>query len=176
MVEPVRFVTYNQGPVMKLKTNTITRILLLVMITGLPLSGLSQSSGNKPVVLIRELYRVHNKGYGPVFEGKSKSHLVKYFDKRLSDLIWKELTDTSGEVGNLDFDPLYNAQEIEIKNFQVANPIGDNNRTEIMVSFNNFDQQVKIKFLMRNTEAGWKIENLIYEDGSDLVKMLSAPR
>jgi hypothetical protein len=161
---------------MALKINTLTRILLLIILAGSPSAGLSQSSGNKPVTLIRALYRVHNKGYGPVFEGKDKRFLIEYFDKHLSDLIWKELTDTSGEVGNLDFDPLYNAQDTQIKNFQVGDPIGDNKRAEVTVSFRNFDRTVRIKFLMRNTQAGWKIENLVYEDGSDLVKMLSAPR
>lgn len=161
---------------MALKISALTRILLLIILAGLPSTGLSQSSGNKPVTLIRELYRVHNNGYGPVFEGKNKRYLTRYFDKSLSDLIWKELTDTSGEVGNLDFDPLYNAQDTQIKNFQVAEPIGDNKRAEVTVSFSNFDRTVKIRFLTRNTEAGWKIENLIYEDGADLVKMLSTPR
>lgn len=161
---------------MALKISALTRISLLIFLAGLPFTGLSQSSGNKPVTLIRELYRVHNKGYGPVFEGKNKIYLTRYFDKPISDLIWKELTDTSGEVGNLDFDPLYNAQDTQIKNFQVGEPIGDNKRADVTVSFSNFDRTVKIRFLMRNTEPGWKIENLIYENGADLVKMLSAPR
>ena len=152
------------------------RLLLLITLLALPFAGLAQTSGSKPVALIRELYKVHNKGYGPVFRGKTRRYLDKYFDKSLADLIWKNLTEGNpDEVGNLDFDVLYNAQDFQIKNFQVANPIGDNSKAEVMVSFINFDRKENLKFLMRNTAAGWKIENLIYTDGSDLIKILSAP-
>lgn len=152
------------------------RITLLIILSALPLSGLAQTSGGKPVMLIRELYKVHNKGYGPVFRGKTRRYLDKYFDKAISDLIWKNLTEGNpDEVGNLDFDVLYNAQDLQIKNFQVTSPVGDNSKAEVMVSFINFDRKENLKFLMRNTQAGWKIENLIYTDGSDLIKILSAP-
>ena len=152
------------------------RISLLIILLALPFSGLAQSPGGHPAALIRELYRVHNKGYGPVFRGKTRRYLDKYFDKALSDLIWKNLTEGNpDEVGNLDFDVLYNAQDFQIKNFQVASPVGGSDRAEVTVSFINFDRKENLKFLMRNTRAGWKIENLIYTDGSDLIKILSAP-
>src|SRR5258705_4251124 len=66
-----------------------------------------------PATVVRDLYRVHNNGRGHLFEARGKPSLYRFFDKKLADLIWKDIHDTpDGEVGNLDFDPLYNAQDM----------------------------------------------------------------
>ncbi|HVF91390.1 MAG TPA: hypothetical protein VNH22_15100 [Blastocatellia bacterium] len=129
-----------------------------------------------PDGVVRELYKVHRMGNGPIFEGKSRTYLVKFFDRKLSGLIWKELTTHSEEVGNLDFDPLYNAQDIGIKNFRVGTPLIDKGRAVVPVTFNNYDLKVKIVFHLLGADGGWKIENLVYEDGSNLLEILSAPQ
>jgi hypothetical protein len=127
-----------------------------------------------PAALVRDLYKAHNNGEGHIFQAKSKDSLLKYFDKNLADLFWRNLTQTSnGEVGNLDFDPLYNAQDTDIKNFQVGQPKIEGGRATVAVSFLNFDQKTNITFQLSQTQQGWRISNIIYDDGSNLVKILS---
>ena len=129
---------------------------------------------NSPDGVIRELYRVHNNGKGGVFEAKGKRYIYKFFDQKLADLIWKDITQTpEGEVGNLDFDPLYNAQDTGITNFQIGKPVVEGNQATVLVSFRNFGKRTSIKFEMQNGNAGWKIKNVIYGDKSDLIKILS---
>jgi hypothetical protein len=129
---------------------------------------------NSPDSVIRELYRLHNNGKGGVFEAKGKKYIYKFFDQKLADLIWKDITETpEGEVGSLDFDPLYNAQDTGITNFQIAKPVMESDRSTVLVSFRNFGQRTSVKFDMQNGREGWKIKNVIYSDKSDLIKILS---
>jgi len=133
-----------------------------------------------PDAVVRELYRVHKNGYGHVFEKEGRKYQQKFFDKRLADLIWKDITETpEGEVGNLDFDPLFSAQDMKITNFRVGAPAVEGDRATVPVTFNNFGQRNKLTFRMHKTDAGWKVENILYSgngEASDLIKILSGPQ
>lgn len=130
---------------------------------------------NSPVALVKELYRVHKQGRGPILTGKNKSVLLKYFDKDITEMMWKELTSKSDEVGNLDFDPFYNAQDFEPKNFKVAEPVGDDKQSSVKVTFDNFDRHEVIEYKLINTDKGWRIKDLVYSDGNTLTKILNMP-
>ena len=155
----------------------------LLLITLLVISGsvcicAAQKArpANSPASVVRELYRVHNNGKGGVFEAKGKKYIYKFFDQKLADLIWKDITQTpEGEVGNLDFDPLYNAQDTGITNFLIEKPVVQGDRATVVVSFRNFGQRTKVTFEMLNGKEGWKIENILYGNDSDLIKLLSQP-
>jgi hypothetical protein len=160
-----------------MRTTRISLIALFV-ISGSLFSQAAQRvlQSNSPDSVIRELYRVHKNGKGGVFEAKGKRYIYKFFDQKLADLIWKDITQTpEGEVGRLDFDPLYNAQDTGITRFQIAKPATDGDKATVLVSFRNFGQPTKIKFEMRNGKQGWKIQNVVYGDKSDLIKILSMP-
>lgn len=153
-------------------------LILSCVVAVFPFPAAAQK--NAPVdtltALIRELYRVHNKGNGPIFMGKSKAVLQRFFDKTFADLLWKVLTAKSDEAGPLDFDPLFNAQDVLITNFRIDTPTGDDQKTKVTVTFRNDRRPETIKFRLRHMDAGWRIENIIYADGSDLVKILSSPQ
>ena len=156
---------------------TISRSLIpLLVISGSIFSHAAQKARptNSPDSVVRELYRVHNNGKGHVFDAKGKKYIYRFFDQKLADLIWKEITETpEGEVGNLDFDPLYNAQDTKITNFQISKPVVQGDSATVLVSFRNFGQRMTIKFEMNKGQEGWKIKNVLYGGNSDLVKMLS---
>ena len=86
------------------------------------------------------------------------------------------MTETpEGEVGNIDFDPLFNAQDTQIKNFKVGAGTVEGDGATVPVTFVNFDQKVTITFKLVKAGGGWKISNILYGDDSDLVKILSGP-
>ncbi|MFL6331789.1 MAG: hypothetical protein ACJ754_00435, partial [Pyrinomonadaceae bacterium] len=90
-------------------------------ITPLPKEKLEGPVISFPEAVVKELYRVHRNGYGHVFEKQGRKLQQKFFDQKLAALIWKDLTQTpEGEVGNLDFDPLFSAQDMKISNFRVG--------------------------------------------------------
>ena len=151
-------------------------LILLLVILGSTFSHAAQKvrPANLPDGVIRELYRLHNNGRGGVFEAKGKKYIYKFFDQKLADLIWKNITETpEGEVGNLDFDPLYNAQDMKITNFQIARPVVEGDESTVIVTFRNFGQRTRLKFEMHNGKEGWRVRNVIYGDKSDLVQILS---
>jgi len=129
-----------------------------------------------PAAVVAELYRVHRNGYGHVFEKSGRKLQQKFFDRNLSGLLWKDLTETQeGDVGNLDFDPLYNAQDTKITNFRIGAPVVDGSNVTVPVNFNNFGKRTTIKFLLVNEGGDWKIANIFYGNDSDLVKILNEP-
>ncbi len=131
---------------------------------------------SQPETVVRELYRVHRNGNGHVFEKQGRKLQQKFFAPSLAALIWKDVTETpEGELGNLDFDPLYNAQDTRIKNFRVGASAVKGDTATVPVTFMNFDQRVRIEFRLVNTKTGWKISNILYGGGSDLVQILSQP-
>lgn len=148
--------------------------LLVILATLFSIAAQRARPTNSPDSVVRELYRIHNNGRGHVFDAKGKKHIYKFFDQALADLIWKEITQTpEGEVGNLDFDPLYNAQDTGITNFRIGKPLIEGDTSTVLVTFRNFGQRMTIKFEMNKVQEGWKIKNVLYGDKTDLVKMLS---
>jgi hypothetical protein len=161
-----------------MKTVNLSLVLLLAISGSLVLEAAQKPRpANSPDSVVRELYRVHNNGRGPVFDNKGKRYIYKFFDQKLADLIWKDITETpEGEVGNLDFDPLYNAQDTKITNFLIGKPVVESDNSTVLVTFRNFGKPNTVKFEMRKGKEGWKIGNVIYGDKSDLIKILSLPK
>lgn len=153
----------------------ILTLLIIGCLAGPGAAAQNKNDARTPVAVIQELYKAHNSGKGAVFDGKEKALLLKYFDAKLSDAIWKELTSNSEEVGNLNFDPLFYSQDIEIRNLRVTGPAAVKGKTVVTASFNNYTQKTVVRFHMRNTADGWRVENVVYEDGEDLLKILATP-
>ena len=165
-----------------MKTLRLTTILLLI--TSMCLAGRGASAAQTgaatgtPDAVVRELYRVYNHGKVPLFDRKGRRYQLKFFDKRLADLIWKDITETpEGEMGHIDFDPLYNTQDdTGITNFRVGAPVIQGDRATVVVSFNQFGRRRRVTFRMHNTSEGWKVENILYPgENADLIKILSEP-
>ncbi|HEX8369243.1 MAG TPA: DUF3828 domain-containing protein [Pyrinomonadaceae bacterium] len=122
-----------------------------------------------PDALVKDLYKTHDKDNGAILDGKSRRLLDKYFDKTLADFIWKDLTTHKDEVGVLDFDPFYNAQDIRIKNFNVGAPKVEGDKASVPVTFQNFDRKETLNYALRRQTGAWKISDIKYTNGESLV-------
>ena len=122
-----------------------------------------------PDALVKDLYKTHDKNNGAIFDGKSRRLLDKYFDKTLADFIWKDLTTHTDEVGVLDFDPFYNAQEIQIKNFAVGKPKINGNKATVLVRLQNFYRKETLSYRLVRRKNAWKISDIKYTDGTSLL-------
>lgn len=125
---------------------------------------------SSPDAVIKDLYNVHGKDNGKILNGKNRALLDKYFDKNLANLIWKELTTQRDEVGVLDFDIFYNAQDIQIKNLVVRPAKIENNKAEVVVNFTNFTQKETITYPLTQQNGAWKISDIKYRSGDTLLK------
>jgi hypothetical protein len=138
-----------------------------------------------PQTVVRNLYAARkSRATDPFFQTKSRARLDKFFAKELADLIWKDAVAAKGEVGGLDFDPLYNAQDMKITAFRIKRPMygeGNLDLADVPVTFKNFGKEQTILFrLERDKRRAWKITDIFYPDNEDsassLTKILSASR
>jgi hypothetical protein len=166
-----------------MKTAGLALIFLLI---GLPCAGVGraqkaapkslQPAAGSPAAVVAELYKVHRNGNGPLFTKEGRKHHEQFFDEKLAGLIWKDLTETpEGEVGHINGDPLFNAQDMKITKLVVGAGTTEGDTASVPVTFMNYDQKVKITFRLVKTGAGWKISNIVYDGDSDLLKILSEP-
>jgi hypothetical protein len=161
---------------------------LLLLATALLLSapiGHAQRARTTPDALVRDLYAAHkNRRSDPFFQTKDRVRLQKYFAKDLVELLWKDAKTSAekNELGALDGDPLYNAQDMKITAFRIKPPeYGEGNRdlADVPVTFKNFGKEQTILFrIERDSQKAWKITDIFYpgNDGSSssLRKILTA--
>lgn len=131
--------------------------------------------GPAPDVLIKDLYASEKNGSSPFFQTKNRALVDRYFDVDLADLIWEDAVNANGEVGALDFDPLYNAQDTEITAFMIGKPeyekAGD--VATVTVSFKNFGKAETVQYFFYLDETGnWKCVDVVYSSGDSLKDLL----
>ena len=149
-------------------TNTITNINAEPAAT--PASGSAESVA--PESVVADLYKAHDGKKSPFFQTKDRALVDKYFTKPLADLIWKDATSSKGEVGAIDGDPLYNAQDTEIKNFSIGKGDIKGETATVPVTFTNFGKKETITFALKQVAAAWKIDDIKYSNTDSLMKWL----
>ncbi len=146
-------------------------IAAMCLAAGLSISVYGQPAATKRLsayALVSDLYREHNRKHSPFFQTRSRALLYKYFEKSLADMIWKDAANSKKEVGAIDGDPLYDAQDMDIKKFVIGKPSYENGKALVSVSFENFGQQETIVFTLVNGRSGWRIGDLDYGQGRTL--------
>jgi hypothetical protein len=151
------------------KTILFSVILFLAASSSLIVYGQAATSIRfSPKALVADLYRVHDAKHSPFFQTRSRTLLYKYFEKSLADMIWKDAVTSKGEVGALDGDPLYDAQDTEIKKFVIGKPRYENGQAKVNVTFENFGKPQLFVFTLVNGRTGWKINDIQYGEGRSL--------
>lgn len=158
---------------MKFVNPILSTALLFVAATALstfPGTAYGQAGSMRlsPNALVADLYRVHDHKHSPFFQTKNRALLDKYFEKSLADMIWKDAVSSKGEVGALDGDPLYDAQDMEIKKFAIGKPSFADGKAKVNVTFTNFGQPKTFVFTLVNGRIGWRISEIEYGEGRSL--------
>lgn len=146
------------------------RALLVLFVSALTAATAGDLS---PKDLVAQLYQAHRSKHDPLDESKC---LGRYFDPALLKLYLKDKREAKGEVGRLDGDPLYNAQEIEITAFTISPPDTADRETRVTARFKNLGQPTRVVYLLTHEDDDWKISDICYDDGSSLKKILQADR
>jgi hypothetical protein len=155
-----------------MKTVRLTAIAIALLF-GASLSidlraQLTSAKGVGPDALVADLYRQHNRKHSPFFQTRSRALLYKYFERAIADLIWKDAVHSKGEVGAIDGDPLYDAQDMEIKKFAIRKPRYEEGRALVDVTFENFGKKQTIMFFVVKGRTGWRIRDIVYSEGRTL--------
>ena len=126
-----------------------------------------------PEDFIRSLYRFHQPWRNQSDWFGDKRTLSKYFDNELTTLFIKDAECEKREQGvcNLDFDPIYDAQDFEkTTNLQIA-AVADQPDL-FKVTFTNLGTRTLV-YRLTNTPIGWRISDIKYSDGPSLKEILS---
>src|ERR1051325_2772712 len=144
---------------------------LFLVITALACASVLQvhaqprsTSPKTPEALVADLYQAQKQKRGPFFQTRSRALVDKYFARSLGDLIWKDARTSKGEVGVIDGDPLYDAQDMEIKKFAIGQPAYESGKAKVNVTFENFGQKKTLVFVLVNGRTGWRIHDIEYGD------------
>lgn len=160
---------------MRIKFVLLTTLFLAFSSVGYAKSGIT------PDAMVKDLYAAQKAGSSPFFQTKSRALVDKYFTKDFADLIWKDAVAAQGEVGAIDFDPLYNAQDTKINAFKIGKPMygeGNLDVADVPVTFKNMGKDETVLFrLERNSQKIWKISDIYYpsnpESSSSLKDILA---
>ena len=134
--------------------------------------GTETINENSPDAIVKNLYAAHKAEKSPFFQTNDRSLVDKYFAKDFADLIWKDAIASDGEVGALEFDPLYNAQDTQITAFVIGKPEYDKESgvATVLVSYKNFGKSETVRYLLKqDASKNWKIMDLVYTNG-DMLK------
>ena len=118
-----------------------------------------------PEALVADLYKQHDANKSPFFQAKNRALVDKYFTKATADLIWNDAKKPDDEPGALGADPLYNAQDSEIKNFKVGKSVIKGKDATVAVTFTNFGEKQKVDFELTQEAGNWKIRDIKYDGG-----------
>src|SRR5262245_31297947 len=163
-----RLCSGNQDHMTKKLFLLATALLFIAPVTN------AQKAQTTPDALVRDLYAAHkNRRTDPFSQTKDRARLDKYFAKDLADLLWKDAKTSAenNEVGALDGDPLYNAQDMKITAFSIKPPeYGEGNRdlADVRVTFKNIGKEETVLFRVeRNSQKVWKITDILYPGNDD---------
>lgn len=148
------------------------RIIFACVLAIMPLVGFAGAQ-TTPQSVVAALYKQHDAEKGPFIVRNSRPLVDKYFTRQLADLLWKEFTSTSGEVGAIDFDPLYNTQDtVDVKNFSIKRGVVKGSTGTVTVGFVDADRKQVITFSMKRERGKWRIADIGYPDSDGILKML----
>ena len=140
--------------------------------SGDPESGGGQSNAAEAETLVADLYKQHDSKKSPFFQTSDRSRVDRFFTKTTADLIWKDSNSSKGEIGAIDFDPLYDAQDVEKKNFVVGKASVNGDTATVAATYTNYGEKKRITFVMKNVAGKWKIDDIKYDAGHALLALL----
>src|SRR6266853_1854149 len=150
----------------------IILVAILALLAGFASAQLGSSNLDTGKELVAQLYKEHSGKSDPLQYPVSKKLLPNYFYKPLLDLYLKDQEDSKGEVGKIDFDPLYDAQDFKISDFNLVVLPDKKGSGYVVARFKNMGVDQEIIFELRRTKMGWRIADIQYKDGRSLRKIL----
>src|SRR5688500_2814594 len=144
------------------------------------MAGPTPAEAIAPDKLVRDLYAAHRAGAGPFFQTASRALVDNFFSKELADLIWRDAVDSNGEVGAIDFDPLYGSQDPQISNFTVMETgwggdrkFGPDDEAVVQVTFKDSGKGRMVSFQFKQgRDKKWRIYDVHYRSDGGEVRLV----
>ena len=165
-----------------MKTNSYLSALIVSAVTFVAFGNTRAAEPDEPAVIVKKLYAARTDD-SPVFnQTDDRAILDRFFRKDLADMIWKDAKDANGEMGALDFDPLYYSQDPQITDFDPGETGwggdkkgGGENDAVVQTTFkdNGEERMISYQFERDSETKEWKIFDIKYPDDRRLVEIFS---
>jgi len=142
----------------------------LILASGAPLARAEPAASDDPVAIVNAIYARAAKGKGDSGGGfviENKVAKAKYLSKSLIALWAKADAHTpKGDVGPVDFDPVTNSQDPDVKAFKVETEKLDAAKALIAVTIDGHREPREkpadktIRYAFVREAAGWKIDDI----------------
>ena len=98
----------------------------------------------------------------------------------------KDAARPDDEIGSIDFDPLYDSQDPQVKNFKIGavqwgesgkhlSGLGDNAVALVIVTFKDNGEAHELRFVFQQQpDKTWRILDIHYPDNTSLLQILRA--
>lgn len=114
--------------------------------------------------MLLKWYQEHAAGKGVFLDEKRESEWDFVFEPELKSVVAKR---------NWGHDPLFFAQDAEIKDIKTKVVDANGGNTLVLISFTNFGEPVRLVAHLRVTDHGWRLGNIVNPvTGSDLLNGL----
>ena len=141
----------------------------ILIATEAPLARAEPASTDDPVAIVNAIYTRAAKGKGDgggAFIIENKAAKAKYLSRSLIALWARADAHTpKGDVGPIDFDPVTNSQEPDVKSFKVEAEKLDSGKALIAVTLTGHTPRTKpadatIRYDFVREGANWKIDDI----------------
>jgi hypothetical protein len=156
-------------------------VFALMLLLALPRVGAADGLSG-PVDLVAELY--HEYAWEAVigapvtrerFDGAPRETLERYLTPALAASLVadRERSERSGQVGALDFAPLWFSQVATATGLEVA---ATGREDEVRVSYQvpGSNERIEMRHRLTRTPAGWRIADIEYDEGLSLARILDS--
>ena len=115
----------------------------------------------------------------PFFQSDDRKRLDPFFTKAPGDLLFKDVVEANGDLGRLDFDPLFGSQDPQITDFVIGGTglggdekFGPDDEAVVQVTFKDSGEERMISFRFKQgKDKVWLIEDIRYPDLEDVLLM-----
>lgn len=147
-------------------TTTVTTATKTALVSGITLV---------PDEVVKSLYAEQkNPKTAPFFQFTNRAAVDKYFKNDFADLIWNDAVKAKGEVGAIEFDPLFGAQDPRVTAFKIGKPEYADETATVSVTFKNAGKADAVKFIFERENKVWKVADIRYRNGDVLKGILFA--
>jgi len=159
-----------------MRISGFTKVVALAVFaaSAYAVSAKEKQADVSPQSLVSKLYRLRSKKGDPLRNPTDQKSLGHYFSAHLAQLYVQDQIDAKGEVGRMEADPLYYAQDFEITDFKIGEPSRTKDGVVVVVTFRNIKKPCHVDFDLIETKAGWRVSDIRYEDGNTLRGILES--
>jgi len=159
-----------------MRISGFTKVVALAVFaaSAYAVSAKEKQADVSPQSLVSKLYRLRSKKGDPLRNPTDQKSLGQYFSDHLTQLYVQDQIDAKGEVGRMEADPLYYAQDFEITDFKIGEPSRTKDGVVVVVTFRNIKKPCHVDFDLIETKAGWRVSDIRYEDGNTLRGILES--